>query len=249
MKIAQYFIKTIVLLASIVLVASCSTNKDYQTTKELFQAMKAKNDGSWFQNFRFKQHTLRFDTTGVRTDSTVWYESVSYPYNFRIDRNIEKNIYTIYRNDSMYNFRQDTLFNKLDQAAAHLVFKGGLYFIPLEESLEKLKKYGYETEIFREDSFMNQSAYVIGNDNNQIWLHAKNFYCMRRIYTTEDKQTVDVVYDNFKPLGKGFVEQQVTFYVDGKKRLEEFYFDIKTTLEFDKKIYDINENFKWYLNY
>ena len=247
-KISLYLALQLILYAFFL--SSCENkNSEINSTKELFKIMKAKNDKAWFQDFTFKQHTIRFDENEQQIDSTVWYESVSYPYYFRIDRNIDQNIFTIYRNDSTYNFRQDTLFNTTQKAAAHLVFKGGLYFISLEESLRKLQKYGYDTNTFRKDEFMKQPAYVIGTGENQIWLHANNFYCMRRIYTTENEKTVDVVYDDFKPLGKGFVEQKVTFYVEGKKRLEEFYFDIKIKNSFDQRIYDPNKNYKWYLNY
>ncbi|WP_298792258.1 hypothetical protein [uncultured Allomuricauda sp.] len=251
MEIYKPFLANLLLLVLFGYTLSSCKNKEVElnNTKDLFRAMKIKNDNSWYKNFTFKQHTLRFDENGQQTDSTVWYESVSYPYHFRIDRDIKENIYTIYRNDSTYNFRQDTLFSKIAKPAAHLVFKGGLYFISLEESLDKLQKYGYDTNAFRKDKFKEQAVYVIGNEKNQIWLHANNFYCMRRIYTTDDDKTVDVVYDNFKPLGQGFVEQKVTFYVEGKKRLEEFYFDIKLKNHFDAQIYDANTNYKWYLDY
>lgn len=243
------YLKICLILSIITLITSCDTNKEYQTTKELFRAMKAKNDGVWFQNFRFKQHTLRFDAAGVKTDSTVWIESVSYPYHFRIDRDITQGVYTIYKNDSTYNFRNDTLAVAINRPAVHLLFKGGLYFISLEEALEKLKKYNYDAATFRKDYFAGEPVYVVGKDDNQFWVHAEKFYCMRRVYTTPNNQKVDVVYEDFKPLDKGWVEQKVTFYMEGKKRLEEFYFDIKTTKKFEKMIYNTNENYKWYLNY
>ena len=249
MKINYLFTKKLFLVFLLASIASCNSNKDYQTTKELFQTMKAKNDGVWFQNFRFKQHTLRFDAAGVKTDSTVWIESVSYPYHFRIDRDISQDVYTIYKNDSTYNFKDSKLSMATDIPSTHLLFKGGLYFVSLDEAIQKLKKYKYNTATFRKDSFMGEPAYVVGDDDNQFWVHAEKFYCMRRIYTTPNNQKVDVVYEDFKPLGKGWVEQKVTFYIEGKKRLEEFYFDIKTTKSFDQMIYNTNENYKWYLSY
>ena len=246
-------LKSILLIFTILFVLqSCKTEKKelkITDSVSLFKAMKKRYDEKWFQNFTFKQHTISFDENEVKTDSIVWIESVSYPYHFRIDRDISRDNYTIYKNDSTYNFKNDTLVNLSNRAAAHLVFKGGLYFISVDEVINKLQKYGYNTSVFKKDSFMEQPVYVIGNSNNQIWLHANKFYCMRRIYTTANKKRVNVVYDNFKKLGKGYVEQKVTFYVDGIKRLEEFYFDIKIKKNFDKKIYDVKTNNKWYLNY
>lgn len=231
------------------LTITCQKTSNFETTKELLQAMKTKNDSTWFEHFTFKQRTLFFDTSGVLIDSAVWYEAVSYPYFFRIDRDLENNNYTIYRNDSTYQFKQDSLVKSTDDPAVHLVFKGGLYFISLEEAMEKLKKYNFKVEVFRQDTFMEQAVYVIGENDNQFWLHAENFYCMRRISTTSSGKQLDVVYDNFKTLGKGWVEQKVTFYFEGKKRMEEFYFDIKARNHISPETYRINENNKWYLDY
>ena len=90
---------------------------------------------------------------------------------------------------------------------------------------------------------------MVGDSTNQFWLHEKDFYCLRRIYTTENGNKVDVVYDDFKKLDNGWVEQKVTFYVNDVERLNEFYKDIKTRLEFDQRIYNPKVNFEWYLDY
>lgn len=236
-------------LGFLVLVTACQKPTNYDNTEDLLRAMKIKNDGEWFKHFTFKQSTIFFDETGKQTDSAVWYEAVSYPYLFRIDRDLEQGAYTIYRNDSTYHFRQDSLMRATDQPAVHLLFKGGLYFVSLEESLKKLKKYKYNTAAFRKDTFMEEPVYVIGDDDSQFWLHATDFYCMRRISTTSNGKLLDIVYDDFKPLGRGWVEQKVTFYFDGKKRMEEFYFDIKLREHFDSKSYDVKENYQWFRDY
>ncbi|MEM6379400.1 MAG: hypothetical protein AAF705_14425 [Bacteroidota bacterium] len=248
MKPSFLFFKFLVLSAGLIALVSCQKSADYQSTQALFQAMKAKNDGNWFQHFTFKQHTIRFDEAGNQTDSTVWYEAVSYPYFFRIDRDIEQGIYTIYRNDSTYNFRQDTLVSAVDNPAVHLIFKGGLYFVSLEESLEKLKQYKYDIDTFRKDTFMDEPAYVIGQEENQFWLHAEDFYCMRRISTTDSGRKVDVIYADFKKVGNGWVEQKVTFMVNGKKRLDEFYFDIEEQNDINPNAYDPEQPYQWFLD-
>jgi len=179
----------------------------------------------------------------------LWYEAVSYPYFFRIDRDTNRGNYTIYRNDSTYHILADTLYRATDDPATHLLIKGGLYFITVKETIKKLKSYGYNLQAFRKDEFMNEPVYVIGNSTNQFWLHAEDYYCMRRLYTTKNGKQIDVIYENFKPLGNGWVEQKVTFFFDGNKRMEEFYLDIKLNDTINPKTYETVKNYKWYENY
>ena len=242
----------VLFLIAITILSSCQTNKEQgnnskiETSKELFQAMKTKNDSSWYKHFTFKQHTVFYDTSCQKTDSALWYEAVSYPNLFRIDRDINKGNYTIYRNDSTYHILADTLYSATADPAVHLVFKGGLYFISLDETIAKLKGYGFNLQSFRKDVFMNEPVYVIGDESKQFWLHAEHYYCMRRISTNDQNKTVDVVYEDFKPLGEGWVEQKVTFYYDGLKRMEEFYLDIELRDTINATSYSTRENYKWY---
>ena len=243
------------ILLAISILAGCSAKKEnpdtsnFETAGQLLEAMKSKNDSIWYQHFTFKQHTVFFDTAGQRTDSALWYEAVSYPYLFRIDRDIERGNYTIYRSDSTYHILADTMYSATADPGAHLVFKGGLYFISLDETKEKLEKYGFDLQSFRKDEFMDEPVYVIGDEDNQFWLHAEKYYCMRRIYTNSQGNKVDVVYEDFKPLGDGWVEQKVTFYTAGKKRMEEFYLGIEMRDTINVAAYSVKENFKWYKGY
>ncbi len=246
---------SLILLAGFSILIGCSSIKEnnkilnFETSKDLLQAMKSQNDKSWFKHYTFKQHTIFFDTTGQKTDSALWYEAVSYPYLFRIDRDINKGNYTIYRNDSTYHILADTMYSATEDPGAHLVFKGGLYFISMDETIEKLEKYGFDLQVFRKDTFMDEPVYVVGDDDNQFWVHAEHYYCMRRIYTNSQGKPVDVVYEDFKKLGDGWVEQMVTFYFDGYKRMEEFYIDIELRDSINPATYDVADNFKWYKNY
>lgn len=242
-------------LLAFTIIIGCNSNKEHsnnsniKTTKALLRAMKSKNDSSWYKHFTFKQHTVFYDTSGQKTDSALWYEAVSYPYLFRIDRDINQGNYTIYRNDSTYHILADTLYSATADPAVHLVFKGGLYFISLDESIDKLEKYGFNLQSFRKDVFMNEPVYVIGDETKQFWLHAEDYYCMRRVSTNDQNKTVDVVYEDFKPLGKGWVEQKVTFYYDGLKRMEEIYLDIELRDTINATTYSTGENYKWYMDY
>ena len=211
------------------------------STEELLRAMKKENDGKWFQNFTFKQRTYRYSESEELIDSTIWHEFVHYPSYFRIDRDIDNKHYTIYRNDSTYNFRNDSLIQAADQPAVHLLYKGGLYFMSLEESLEKLDKYGYDKNVFMQEVFNGEPVYSVGDSTMQFKVHADHFYCMNRTYTTNSGKRVVATYDNFKRLKNGWVEQTVTFEVDGVKRLYEEYYDIKSPDKLNMELFDIRD--------
>ena len=246
-------LKSILLIFTVVFVLqSCKTDKkELKITDSisLFKAMKKKNDGKWFQNYTFKQLTIRLDSLGKTKDSILWYESVSYPNNFRIDTDISKNNYVIYKNDSAYVFRQDTLWINRHYPQPHLLFKGGLYFMNHEKVLGKFVDYEYNLEAFKKTTYKNEPVYVVGDDSKQLWIHAEHFYTIRRKYTSRRGELIDVVYDDFIPFKNGWVEQKVTFYVDGIKDQIEYYQDIKYRESTDPKIYNHRENNKWYLKY
>jgi len=226
-----------------------SSQKDINSSLDLIKAMKAKYDGRWFKNFTFKQSTIIYNPNGTTKDPVIWYESVGYPNHFRIDRDIVNYDYVIYKNDSAFYFRKDTLALEREEPKPHLLFKGGLYFMELSECIAKLKEYGYNLDTFKKSTLNGELVYVIGDENKQFWIHATHFYAMRRIYTSSKGQKIDAVYDDFKRLKKGWVEQKVTFYFDGKKRMEEFYQEIKYRRKFDPKIYDQKLKYRWYLEY
>ena len=71
---------------------------------------------------------------------------------------------------------------------------------------------------------------------------------MRRISTTDSGRKVDVIYANFKKVGNGWVEQKVTFMVDGKKRLDEFYFEIEEQKTISPDTYDPKQHYQWFLD-
>lgn len=229
------------------MVLSCqkeSSQKEvFSTAEELFAAMKALNDNRWFQHYTFKQHTISFNTKGEKTDSALWLEAVSYPDLFRIDRDTIKGNYTIYRNDSTYHVLSDTIYSATSDPATHLLIKGGLYFISLEEMLCKMEKYGYNLNSFRKDRYKDVDVYVIGDEGNQFWLHATKYNLLKRVSTSKEGKVTEVIYDDFKPLGNGYVEQRVTFYYDGKKRLDEFYKDITIREYIDPAFYEIRSKF------
>ena len=109
--------------------------------------------------------------------------------------------------------------------------------------MEKLKSYGYDTSIFREDRLNGRKAYVVGAEKGdlvtkQFWIDADHFYTVRRISQVGNGRALDVQYSDHKSVVNGWVEQIVTFYVNGRLVQIENYLDINADRTLDLNIFD-----------
>jgi hypothetical protein len=130
------------------------------------------------------QHALRADT--VKGTST-WYEAIAYPDKFRIDFGAprEGNA-VIFANDSVYNFKGGELKTRQFRINELMLLAGGLNALDKATALEKLRKAGYRTDLFREDTWQGRKAYVVGapkgdEKTNQCWFDAEHLYLVRSL--------------------------------------------------------------------
>jgi outer membrane lipoprotein-sorting protein len=239
------------LLILILLLGCFELEGQITSTDQLLDAMQTKHRGAWFKNFTFAQQTIRFKQDGSVRDTAVWNEAVQYPDFFRIDYN-ENGRFIIFRNDSSFRFENFEFQRSGVEPQEFLLFKGGLYFQPASSILQKLKKYGYDTSIFREDYLNGKRAYVVGAQKGdlsakQFWVDADNFYTLRRVSKLSGERVLDVQYRDHVKIEGGWVEQAVLFYLDGRKIQIENYFDIKIHNTLNENIFDPNDPDKyWY---
>ncbi len=213
-----------------------------ESVPQLIDAMQVKHRGSWFKEFTFTQETIRYNQNGAVRDTAIWYEAVSYPDFFRIDYNQEGR-FVIFRNDSAYRYDDYKLERSSVQAQEFLLFKGGMYYRPQNSILDKLKAYGYNTDEIRYDNLNGRKTIVVGAkagdlDTKQFWVDADHYYTVRRISKTGNSQILDVIYSDHKRVNGGWVEQVVTFYLDGRLLQVENYLDIESGEVLDAKIFD-----------
>ena len=117
-----------------------------------------------------------------------------------------------------------------------------MYYRPRNEVIEKMKAYGYDTSILRYDQLNGRNAIVVGANaddlkTKQFWLDADHFYTVRRISKTSNGQVLDVIYSDHKPINGGWVEQVVTFYLDGRLLQVENYLNIRADVSLDPDIF------------
>ncbi|MBO3697495.1 hypothetical protein [Roseivirga sp. E12] len=220
-------------------------------TGQLLDAMQVKNRSAWFKEFTFTQETIRYNQSGAIRDTAIWHEAVSYPDLFRIDYN-EQGRFIIFRNDSAYRFQDYNFQSAREEPQEFLLFKGGMYFISPSRVMAKLKEYGYDTSIFREDRLNGRRAYVVGAkagdlSTKQFWIDADHFYTIRRISKTGRGAVLDVQYSDHKKVEGGWVEQTVTFYLDERMLQIENYLDIDASRKIPADVFDPKSpNKYWY---
>lgn len=220
-------------------------------TGQLLDAMQTKHRGKWFKTLTFQQETIRYNGEGSLRDTALWNEAVRYPDHFRIDYlNTERT--AVFKSDSAYRFEKGQFLSKAHQPQEFLLFKGGLYFMSPSEVLNKLKTYGYDTTKIRRDRFNGQDVYVVGADKGdtntkQFWLNADHFYLVRRISQTANGAVLDVHYGGHQRFGRGWVERNVTFYLNKRLIQIENYLDIKVEVELTDDVFSATHpKLNWY---
>ncbi|WP_299453876.1 hypothetical protein [uncultured Microscilla sp.] len=224
------------------------------STKRLLKAMKKRYDGKWFKAFTFIQKTIRYNAQGQPSTPAIWYEAIRYPNQFRIDIGDLKNGKSvIFDADSAYSFKQGKLTNTRYDPQHFLLMKGGLYYYSLKKCLRILTKGGYNTDLFHANTYNGRPVYVIGAKKGdlktpQFWLDQTHFYVVRRIRATRSAKVLDVQYTKHQATGGGWVEQKVSFELNGRLVQVEEYTNIDTSPKLPKGFFDPTQFGKshWY---
>lgn len=232
--------KTIVTL--LVSISFILGNKMDSTT--VLKKMHDRYTGKWYTSFTFNQTTERYRNDTLRSTQT-WYEALKLPYLFRIDfGDIKEGNAVIYNRDSMYVFRNDSL-KRTDVNNDNLTFLlGGMYFMPFDSVLTKMKSFHFDLDKFHEDTFMGNEVYVIGANTkdekaNQVWID-KDKLVLLRLIEYENGNKSEGVFENHKQFGGGWSETKVSFYFDDKLAQVEYYHDCKANVALEDAIFDPN---------
>jgi hypothetical protein len=215
------------------------------TGEDIVKLMYKKYAGKWARTLVFDQTTDRYRDT-VKTTQT-WHESMYFPDKLRIDMEpVATGSTSIYRADSTYTVRNGKVTASAN--GNDLIFLlGGLYFYPLDKSIEKLKSQGYDLSKAGEDTFEGKAVYIIGASNkdekvNQLWVNKDDLYLVRMIKYNKNPQGVvtkqDATFGGYIKMGGGGAETKVMFYVNDKLLQAETYYNCRQVPGMDQKIFD-----------
>lgn len=188
----------------------------------------------------FSQKTVRF--SDGEPDTAIWREFIRYPDQFRIDFTDTSGNINLYRNDSIYVFRDHQLVFQDREIQAFLLIEGGIYFLPVEQVLRGLAETGIDTRPFGFSSFEGHRIMIIGAGEGdlsrpQMWIDPDRKVIVRQILKTDEGSLLDVRLRNFEYLQGCWVTSSLDFYESERRVQSEEYFDIKINPPVDPSIF------------
>ena len=241
-------------LASLSFWAFTPANKSKSITNgsELVQAMHSRWHKKWYPNFAFEQRAIYYDGERV-TKEEVWQEVYSQPGYLGIRFNgFESGNGVIFREDSLYTFKNNQLQGKTSQVHPLLLLCFDVYFLQPEVSASKLTTLGFDLNRMTEAKWQGRDAYVIGttdatdNTTPQFWVDKERLYILR-VLTNPKGTPRDVEIGNYQKIEGKWVATEVIFKTDGKTTMREEYFNMRFPKAINKAWYDPAQfaNTKW----
>lgn len=212
----------------------------YHDGEVLLKAMHDKYSGKYCRTVTFDQKTLRYDTNHAVSGTSYWYEWISYPDKFRIDYGTKYGgNCVIFRNDSVFNYRDHKLVKSGPDENDLLLLLGGMYFRKFEDVEARLKKKGYPLKRLKSLPLNAGNVYVIGNDStNQIWVDKTDLKVVKLKTRVGQNNWLEIMFYDFVKSCEGFTETRVSAKFNGKLEQTEEYLNLKTGVAIPDSIFN-----------
>ena len=152
-----------ILLAVISILIFSFSAVSQQNGEELIKKMYALYAGKWYHTLTFNQTTDVYRNDSLNSTQT-WYESIVFPSQFRIDFGPkDSGNAAIFTADSVYIFKNGQLQRARINDNDLIFLLGGLYFYPLEQTIQKLKSLGFDLSKIHQDRWKGKAVWVIGD--------------------------------------------------------------------------------------
>ncbi|HEX8173843.1 MAG TPA: hypothetical protein VF543_01865 [Pyrinomonadaceae bacterium] len=236
----------LLLIALFAAFAAPARAEEVKTTEDLLRAMQKRYAAKWYRNVTFTQKTVEYQPDGT-SKTSIWYEALAMPGKLRIDYDpIKDGNGILFVNDKVYSIKGGKVENSQPLVHPLLLLGFDAYFIPVEQTVTKLKAMGFDLSVLREDTWQGRPVYVVGAKagdlhSSQFWIDKKNLYFVRMLQPAgRDKtRTSEVQFNKYiKMKDGGWVAPEVIFLLDGKPRVTEEYTDIKTNVPLDNRFFD-----------
>lgn len=196
---------------------------------------------AWYRTLTFVQKTTIYRPGGGELAQT-WYEAASLPGNLRIDTDLASKSGTLYARDSIFRVSNgrlvaaDTGLNEL------LVLGFDVYAQQPGRTAGQLRRLGYDLSVIHEDSWRGRPVYVVGaargdTTTKQFWVDQGDLLFVR-LLERGPRGHVDLRFDRYQRLGKGWLAMEVLQMVNGKPSLREEYSDPRADVALPETLFD-----------
>lgn len=200
---------------------------------QVVRAMHDRYASTWYKTLTFTQKTTRrtpADTMVIET----WYETAAVPGRLRIDIAPRPGTSYIFANDSIYVTRKDSVIRRVAGRNPLLILGFDVYGQPAEKTLDVLRAEGFNTAPLHDDTWEGRPVYVVGAakgdlHSRQFWVDKERLLFVRLLEPARGDSTKmdDTRFDDYRPLGGGWIAALVESYSAGKLVQREEYSDIK----------------------
>lgn len=200
------------------------------TGRELITAMHERYAGKWYRTLSFVQ-----TTTLANGDTETWYEAASLPGRLRIDFGPATARTTLlFAGDSIYQFHDRALAGAQPFVHPLMVLGFDVYAQPVERTVAQLTSLGFDLGALHTARWRGRPVYVVGAPpgdtlGRQFWVDQERLVFVRMIERSRRDSTVRIVteFNDYRPLGAGWIAAEVRATVNGKVVQLEQYHDIK----------------------
>jgi hypothetical protein len=237
--------RAVLLFCGVMLLATAAQAARIETAEDLVGAMRKKYEKKWYKNSTFRQLTTDIDKDGVKKEA-VWYEAISIPGRLRIDFDPAKDGNGIlFSNDKIYTFKNGKLEGSRPLIHPLLLLAFDVYFLPVDQTVAKLKQLKFDLSILREDTWQGRPVYVVGAKASdlhspQFWIDKQRLYFVRmfRPAGKDGVMTSETQFNKYQKLGGGWMAPEVIFKIDGRITTTEAYSELRANVDLDESLFD-----------
>lgn len=232
--------------AALVLVALLTGTSAPKSGEDLVRQMHAKYAGHWYRNVTFVQ-----TTTFPGKPAETWYEAGTIPGKLRIDiAPLDSMNAFMFVGDSSFAFKAGQRVGAQEDRNLLMTLGFDVYGQAPETTIAQLKAQHVDLSRIREDTWNGAKVWVVGaakgdTTTTQFWIEQDRLLFLRLIESRKSiknpdapPKLLDVTFEGYQPLGKGWIETEVVLKVDGKEVQRERYADIKADVPLQPDLYD-----------
>ena len=219
-----------------------STPPLFPDGQSVIQAMHQRHAGHWYRSLTFVQTTTL--TNPDRTET--WYEAARFPGRLRIDiAPIDSGRTLLFRRDSLYAFRLGKLAGAQPFVHPLMVLGFDVYFDPPAVTAAKLQALHFDLTKVHEESWQGRPAIVVGalagdTTSSQFWVDRERLVFVRMIEPAPGggPGTAETQFNQYQPLGQGWLSIEVTFAVNGVLQQKETYANARADAVLPEELFD-----------